>query len=223
MTEASSVPQTRPILALDTGSRWCAAAVRRADGQVFEAAEPIGRGHAERLAPMVQALLGEAGIAPADLARIVAATGPGSFAGTRVGTAFARGLALATGAQAVGVSNLDALARRADPKGVLTVAAIHDARRGELVVQVFTHGVPVTGPDLYSVSDALDELALYGDVHLTGSGAALLGADPAHHDERPSLAELLDLGEAAPLDAPPPSPLYARPPDAKLPGGLEPA
>ena len=61
---------------------------------------------------MVEAVLAEAGLAPGDLDRIGVTVGPGSFAGTRVGTAFARGLALATGARAVGIANLAVIAHQ---------------------------------------------------------------------------------------------------------------
>lgn len=209
------------ILVIDTAGPWCAAAVKRADGAVFERAEKIVRGHAEALAPTVRDLLNEAGLKPSGLTRIGVAAGPGSFAGTRVGVSFARGLALATGAKALGISSLAAWARHVDPGCNETVAVIHDAKRGELIWQIFTQGEPVTGLERGSPDDARTALSEYGDVHMTGSGAALLDADPAHFSDRPALAALVALTEEAPGDAPPPSPLYARPPDAKLPGGLE--
>jgi tRNA threonylcarbamoyladenosine biosynthesis protein TsaB len=205
---------TAPILVIDTVGPWCAAAVQAGDS-VHEDAREIGRGHAEQLAPMVESLLGQAGVKPGELARIGVNTGPGSFAGTRVGVAFARGLALATGAQAVGIGALPALARRADPGAEHTVMAVHDAKRGELIWSVFTHGHLVSEPQRGVLEDALGVLESYGDVHLTGSGAVLLGADPAHFDPRPPLAELIALTAEAPNDAPLPAPLYARPPDAK--------
>lgn len=205
---------TAPILVLDTVGAWCAAAI--SDGErVVEDAREIGRGHAEMLAPMVQDLIARAGLAPGDLARIGVNAGPGGFAGTRVGVAFARGLALATGAKALGVGVLPALARRADPDNAHTIMAVHDARRGELIWTVFTHGHAVTGLERGDVNDAVSVLEAYGDVHLTGSGAVLLGADPAHFDPSPPLAQLLALTAEAPDDAPPPAPLYARAPDAK--------
>lgn len=214
---------TAPVrLVVDTIGPWCACALE-ADGVTHRAAEEIGRGHAERLPVMVEALLAKARIAPADLTRIGVNIGPGGFAGTRVGVAFARGLALATGAQAVGVCNLDALARRADPKGQRTVMAVHDARRGDLVWRVIAHGKPVTEISHGDGHAATDVLETYGDVVLTGSGAALLGADPAHFDPGPPLDALLALTAEATEDAPRPAPLYARPPDAKLPGGQTPA
>lgn len=210
------------ILVVDTTGRWCAAALRLGDGRVFVRHEVIARGQAERLAPLVGELLTEAGLSPADIARIGVATGPGSFAGTRAGTAFARGLALATGARAVGVSSLAAWAYQADPHRERTIAAIHDARRDEVVVQLFTNGEAVSDVVRLPVTEAPAFLADYGDVVLTGSGAALVGADPAGFADEAPLAALLALTAEARDDTPLPSPLYARPPDAALPGGTIP-
>lgn len=210
------------ILVVDTTGRWCAVALRLANGQVFARHEVMARGQAERLAPLVGELLAEAGLTPADIARIGVATGPGSFAGTRAGTAFARGLALATGAKAVGVSSLAAWAHHADPHRERTIAAIHDARRDEVVVQLFTNGEAVSDVVRLAATDAPAFLADYGDVVLTGSGAPLLGADPAGFTDEAPLDALLALTAEAGDDAPLPSPLYARPPDAALPGGIIP-
>ncbi|MGX6646324.1 tRNA (adenosine(37)-N6)-threonylcarbamoyltransferase complex dimerization subunit type 1 TsaB [Maricaulaceae bacterium MS644] len=211
----------KPILVLDTIGPWCAAAVATERGVLRDARE-IGRGHAEILAPMVERLLIQAGITPGDLRRIGVNTGPGGFAGTRVAVAFARGLALATGAQALGIGALDALARRSDPKGEKTVMAVHDAKRGDLVWKIFAHGAPVSALMRGDADDALTELEAYGDIHLTGSGAVLLGADPAHFDPAPPLDALIALTLEAGSDAPLPAPVYARAPDAKLPGGVAP-
>ncbi|MFP4519662.1 MAG: tRNA (adenosine(37)-N6)-threonylcarbamoyltransferase complex dimerization subunit type 1 TsaB [Oceanicaulis sp.] len=210
------------ILALDTIGPWCAAALS-VDGVTHRDAREIGRGHAEVLAPMVEALFAKAGLDPQRLDRIGVNVGPGGFAGTRVGVAFARGLALSTGARALGVGALEALALRADPQRQKTVMAVHDARRGELVWSIIAHGAPVTGLKRGSPEDALADLEAYGDIHLTGSGAALLGADPSHFDPAPPLDALVELTRAAPAGSPPPAPVYARAPDAKLPGGAEPA
>lgn len=204
------------VLVIDTIGPWCAAALKSGD-VVRRDAREIGRGHAEVLAPMVEALLADAGLSPQQLSRIGVNVGPGGFAGTRVGVAFARGLALASGARALGVGALDALAKRADPHAARTVLAVHDARRGELIWRVFSHGAPVTTLKRGGVADALGDLEAYGDILLTGSGAVLLGADPDHFDPAPPLDALLTLSEAAPDDAPAPAPLYARPPDADPP------
>lgn len=201
------------LLALDSTGPWCSAVLSSNGNKVTES-EDIGRGHAERLAPMVQSLFQQADRSPSELDRVGVATGPGSFAGTRVGVAFARGLALATGAQAVGITSLEVLARRADPDGAHTVAVLHDAKRDELIWQIFTHGRAVTQVERGDIAQARQVIIEFGDVRLTGSGAIHLGADPDHFDPEPPLDALLTLTAEAPDDAPLPAPLYARPPDA---------
>lgn len=218
------------LLAIDTTQAWCIAALRRPGHDDLVRAERIGRGHAERLAPMVSDLLVDAGLSPSNLTKIGVATGPGSFAGTRVGVAFARGLALAAGADAVGVSNLAVLARMADPQINHRVAVIHDAKRGELVVQLFDRGRAAGDPARLAVADAASWLSplLEGGAKPVGSGARFVrtvldrtGWPDDVFTEGPDLdpRTLLDL--AGQSDAPP-SPVYARPPDAKLPGGVTP-
>lgn len=212
------------LLAIDTTGADCAVALRAAGRPDLVLSEPIGRGHAERLAPMVEAVLAEAGLAPGDLDRIGVTVGPGSFAGTRVGTAFARGLALATGARAVGIANLAVIAHQHGDARPLAV--LHDAKRGEVIVQLWTDagGQPPERLPLADVSARIRELG-GPRVVLAGSGAALV---PAGDFERMpgaglDMSALLDLTAAADPDAAPASPFYARPPDAKLPGGVEPA
>jgi tRNA threonylcarbamoyladenosine biosynthesis protein TsaB len=182
---------------------------------VSERAEEIGRGHAEVLAPMVEALLAEAGIAASALYRIGVNTGPGSFAGARVGVSFARGLALASEAKAVGVGLLPALALRADPARTASVLAIHDARRGDYLWSLFAPGERRAALNRGSLEEARTAAALVSGLRIVGSGAEALGGEA--FDPKPPLTELLELTAQASADAPPPAPVYARPPDAKLP------
>ena len=96
--------------------------------------EPMDKGQAERLMPMLEEMLQQAGIGWRDLTALAVGTGPGNFTGVRISVAAARGLALGLGVPAVGVSRLEALAHLL-PRP-LTV--IEDARRGEVYVQAFT-------------------------------------------------------------------------------------
>lgn len=211
------------LLAIDTTGPDCSVALRAAGREDIILVEPIGRGHAERLAPMVETVLAQAGLEPRALSRIGVAVGPGSFAGTRVGTAFARGLALATGASAVGIGNLAIIARKALP--LRPLAVLHDARRGEVMLQVWTRE-GAGGLERLAVSEAAGRIrALAGsDVQTAGSGAPLIGdAFPDSGLRGIDMMTLLDLTAEIDPDTAPPSPVYARPPDAKLPGGIEPA
>ncbi|HMP62269.1 MAG TPA: tRNA (adenosine(37)-N6)-threonylcarbamoyltransferase complex dimerization subunit type 1 TsaB, partial [Phenylobacterium sp.] len=73
------------VLAIDTCLEACSAALL--EGQAVLAAEslPLARGHQEALAPLVEKLVAQAGIAFSDLDRIGVTVGPGSFTGLRVG------------------------------------------------------------------------------------------------------------------------------------------
>lgn len=213
------------VLCIDTSGADCAVLLARDGATVGEARERLGRGHAERLAPMTRDVLAQAGAAPAALDRIGVVTGPGSFAGIRVGVAFARGLALTLDIPALGFSLFDLMAR--EHAGESALAAAHDAARGEIAFRLYRKGAPQDGVRRLPVASAATEIAKLGPAPLiVGSGAALLaplvpGARAAP-DGAADLALMARLvAEADPADWPP-NPLYVRPPDAKLPGGVLP-
>ncbi|WP_417497270.1 tRNA (adenosine(37)-N6)-threonylcarbamoyltransferase complex dimerization subunit type 1 TsaB [Maricaulis sp.] len=211
------------LLVIDTTGSDCSVALRVAGQADLCHSDAIGRGHAERLAPMVAGVLEQAGLQASQISRIGVTTGPGSFAGSRVGVAFARGLALASGAEAVGIGNLEVLAQGAAVPGPLAV--LHDAKRGDIVLQVWNGGT-AGAPELLALGDVAGRiLALAGPRgHLAGSGAALLELD-GYVDlamTAISLPALLDLAGRVDAASAPPVPFYARPPDAKLPGGVQP-
>ena len=200
------------ILALDTTGRDCSVALRRDGLPDLELREAIGRGHAERLAPMVAEILEQADLGARDLDRIGVTIGPGSFAGTRVGVAFARGLALAARAPAFGISNL---AIWASLQATRPLAVLHDAKRGEMILQIWDADGH-NPPQRLSLADT--ETHIEG-LQLTGPGAYVFGSK---REESLDLSVLLDLTASAESKQSPPSPFYARPPDAKLPGGIDP-
>ncbi len=211
------------LLAIDTTGPACCVALRVPGQADLVCSESMARGQAERLAPMVQEMLTEAGLEPGELDRIGVTTGPGSFAGTRVGVAFARGLALATGADCVGVSNLAWWVCDADLRPGTPALAVHDAKRGEVVRQFFdgtrAPQTAITQP-VEEVRKFHESLSTGGSAMapvLVGTGAHLLDGGPER--PLPGLRSLLDLagGAAPPFESP--RPFYARPPDAKLPGG----
>ena len=100
------------VLAIDTALEACSAAVLDTDRGGITASESVAmaRGHAEAVMPLIARVMDLAEIEFADLDRIAVTTGPGSFTGLRVGIAAARGIALAAGKPAIGLSTLAAFA-----------------------------------------------------------------------------------------------------------------
>lgn len=118
-------------LAISTATAACSVALLDGDSIVAEEHEVVGRGHAERLIPMIQSLPGRG---RAD--SIWIDCGPGSFTGTRVGLAAARALALAWNVPVTGFSSLSLIATNAiGQSDSVTVALL--AGHGELFVQDF--------------------------------------------------------------------------------------
>jgi hypothetical protein len=95
-------------LGFDTSAAHCAAALLSGDRLIAEAVEPMDRGQAERLIPLLEQMLTDAGVGWRDLAVIGVGTGPGNFTGIRIGVAAARGLALGLGVPAHGVTGFEA-------------------------------------------------------------------------------------------------------------------
>ena len=104
------MPDPLRVLGFDTSAAHCAAAVVCGDRVLAERAEPMTKGQAERLFPLLEELLAEAGLAWSDLDAIGVGVGPGNFTGVRISVAAARGLALSLGIPAIGVSATEAAA-----------------------------------------------------------------------------------------------------------------
>jgi tRNA threonylcarbamoyl adenosine modification protein YeaZ len=226
------------ILALDTCFSACSVAV---DVPPAGAARTpcseraiMETGHAEALMPMIGRVVSEAGIAVADIDRIVVTRGPGTFTGVRTGIAAARGLALATGATLVGVSSLWSpgfLAPTLIPECIGdddAVLVVMDARKGMVYAQVIdTDARELTDPLLVDVAGAAALLprhrlfAVGTAARIVGEAAAGAGRTIAWkhlrmspEDHLPNAVHLIGLGHleacAGPLQ-----PLYLRAPDAK--------
>ena len=220
---APAIPAPMRLLAIDTALEACSVGVSAGDGSSpVLASEVIGKGHAERLLPMIATAMADAGLAFAELDRIAVTIGPGSFTGVRIGIAAARGLALVGGCAMVGIGTLAALAEKArSVSGARPVLAVLDARRDEVYGQLFAaDGTPATEP---TVGDAARFAGLIGpDTLLAGSGAEAVAAVAGvgegrivHREAHPDIAAVLRLGRAAPPSVAPPRPLYLRPPDAR--------
>ena len=194
------------LLALDTSTAACTAALFDGSGAcVAQADELIGRGHSERLVPMIAEMLGGRAAA-----RILVGVGPGSFTGIRVGIAAAHGLAIGWDAELLGMSSLALLAASAGGEAAAAVLGGH----GELFVQDFDSRLEPAG-ELLNLSPAAAAAAARSHL-VVGSGAHKLvearGRGQAL-EAWPSAANALKLPVA--LRTLPAKPVYARAPDAR--------
>ena len=208
------------VLALDTAGTGCFAALYDSaeDRVLGSAGADIGRGHAEQLMAFIDEALEASGKALADVERVAVTIGPGSFTGIRVGVAAARGLALALGVPAVGVSTLSALAADRRAENPLLVAM--DAKREEVYWQSFAaDGGETSLPAIASVEEARAVAARH-DGALAGSAAPLLRDGAPVQTDGVSIATIARLGAHLDPEKHLPKPLYLRGPDAKPQAGF---
>jgi tRNA threonylcarbamoyladenosine biosynthesis protein TsaB len=182
------------ILALDCCLDACSAAITTNGRVLARRIEPMTRGQAERLAPLVAETMEEAALSFPALDRIAVTTGPGSFTGLRVGLAFARGLALALGKPCVGLSSLEVLASGEGAALIETPGAFYCGAFGE---------DPVAPR---AVEDEAAVRAAFGARNFVRYAPGSPTPDPV------VLARLAAVREPA---AHPPRPLYLRAADAK--------
>ena len=212
------------ILAVDTALGACSVALLDDEKVLAHIFEPMERGHAERLAPMVDEAIKQAGVAFADIARLAVTTGPGTFTGQRVGLAFMRGLRLALHVPLTGVTTLEVMARAAMAEtGLTKAAAIHDARRAEAYLLLQDGEEVLLPPMVLPFDEAVARIAALGPCALASTGAAL--ARQVLDDryalstiKQPDALWVARLALKKPPDNSAPGPLYLRAPDAKLPG-----
>jgi tRNA threonylcarbamoyladenosine biosynthesis protein TsaB len=215
------------VLALDTALDACAAAVLDTEQRDLLASEtqPMTRGHAEALMPMVARVMDAARLEFSDIDRIAVTVGPGSFTGVRVGIAAARGIALAAGKPAIGLTTLAAFTASHVAAGFAgTIVPVIDARHGQVYMQVFgPGGRAVIAPRLAALREAIEAARSRAPALVTGSAADLVlrewppdepppQAVPA---KAPEIGWVARLGAAAQEDRAPPKPLYLRAPDAR--------
>jgi len=193
------------ILAFDTSTAACTAALFDGSGDcIAHRDELIGRGHAERLVPMIDELLDGR-----SASRVLVGVGPGSFTGIRVAIAAAHGLAIGWDAELAGISSLALIAAGSDGEVAVAVAGGH----GELFVQQFEDGTSVS--ELRNLAPAA-AAAETGANLVIGSGSRQLVDARGWGEAReawPSASEALKLPEA--LRTLPAKPVYARAPDAR--------
>jgi tRNA threonylcarbamoyladenosine biosynthesis protein TsaB len=167
------------ILAIDTATEGCSVALGLGD-RILERFVEFERGHADRLLPMVEEVLAEAGTWLTALDAIAFGRGPGAFTGVRLAASVAQGLAYGAGIGVVPVSDLAAVAQRA---AVLHPAArrvlvVNDARMREVYWAPFTTegGLRAIGPEQVSAGSAVDLAAVSSAPPWVAAGRGLRAA-----------------------------------------------
>ena len=183
------------LLALDTSTPCTALALGRgggdADGLVAQATHDDRAAPASSLlAPRISALLEEAGITPRQLGAIACGVGPGTFTGTRVALATAKGLAFALPCPLFALSTLASLAGGATRDG--EVLALLDARRGEVYAARFVlaeEGPRALGePRCCPIGQVLTDMVDAPGIQVVGPGAATR-ADAAREGDASALPD----------------------------------
>ena len=201
-------------LAIESATEACSVALFDDGHRVAGFLEVIGRGHAERLVPMIADLPGKG---RAD--RVVVSLGPGSFTGVRIGLAAARALGLAWNVPVLGYPTLALVAAMTRAGAQRAVTVCMTGGHGEWFVQHFAaDGLPET--ELASATPAAAEAR---HLLVAGSQAEALVARTGRGQ---AAALLPDANAFALLDpalvGPSLTPLYGRAPDARLPGAVAP-
>jgi tRNA threonylcarbamoyladenosine biosynthesis protein TsaB len=198
-------------LVIETATPACSAALLRGGEVVGEAHAMVGRGHAERLLPMIEALL--AGRRPE---AILVDCGPGSFTGLRVGLAAAHGLAIGWRIPLAGFSSMALIAAGAsEPSEPSESAVALHGGHGQLFVQSFAYGPLRPADDLRSLLPPEAAAAIRAPL-VIGSGAEALVAARGFGRARPGEPRAADVRRLPPaLRSLPPAPIYGRAPDAR--------
>lgn len=222
------------ILGLDTCFDACSVALDLGDkGCVASRFEGMATGHAERLVPMISEVIAEAGVPFEALDRIAVTCGPGTFTGTRIGVAAARGLAMAASKPLVTATSLWVMAEEiadglasSDLEVEPEILIATDARREEVYCQHFKARAPMSGPAVLSPREASELLARGQPAVIAGSAAAAVLAAmnssesnneviAIRPDLLPNARFLVRIGGRLQYRAEPVCPLYLRPADAK--------
>lgn len=216
------------VLAFDSSGNGCSAAVLVDDRLLAHHFEPMVRGQAERLMPMIERTLAASGLGFSALELIAVTVGPGAFTGVRIGLAAARGLGLATGLPVLGLTSFEAVAADVPaalrPHRSLVVAL--DSRRDELYLQAFDAVDRPLGEGALVAPEAWVAWAPGGPILLAGDGAArfeaglrgraVLRAPGSGIPDAAPLARLAARRWQPGTTLPPLDPLYLRAPDTTM-------
>ncbi len=175
-------------IAIETATEACSVALYL-DGQVIELHEIVPRKHTERLLPMIQQLLDEAGIALTQLDFITFGRGPGAFTGVRIAASAAQGIALGADLPVVPISTLAILAQGCyENYHSTTILSAIDARMGEVYWSIYKPEPTGTGiVDIAQKEEVIDPAKVTISAELTDNISAVGSAWTTYHKQLTSL------------------------------------
>ena len=201
------------LLAFDTATALVTVALHDGDRVVAECASDQPMKHGEQLAPLIEAVMADAGIVRQDLTAIAVGVGPGPFTGLRVGLVTARTLGFVLEVPVYGVCSLDVVAAEVAAGGAAggEFLVATDARRKEVYLAAYdAAGARLEGPVVTRPAEVATDApvagagpGLYPEAFPRAIGPGRPSAGWLAHVVSGELAELLD-----------PEPLYLRRPDA---------
>lgn len=180
------------LLVIDTATEACSVALS-ANGNLISRFEICPQQHSQRLLPMIDEVIAEAGTTIGELDYLGFGRGPGSFTGVRIATGMLQGLALGTGAKVVGVSTLAAMAQQVgcELTDDAQVAVAIDARMDEVYFAQYqiSNGIAeLVGEEAVLPPEQAKAVLAKGTDCFAGTGWA---AYPSLHDEAARLADIL--------------------------------
>jgi len=209
------------MLAINTCEQTCSILVRTKTKD-FLVCEEMSFGQDRALPEQLREVLALAKVSVSDFCKIAVITGPGSFTAVRIGVAFARGLALVANTPTVGVNLLEVLAIQALGSGRDLGVGIKNVGRGQMAwCAIGVNGIekePTVNVDDKILID-VKKLAQDRPVSFAGDKNSVFALD---EDVSCDMALFADRALDLDPQVHPATPWYARPPDAKLPGGIDP-
>jgi tRNA threonylcarbamoyladenosine biosynthesis protein TsaB len=230
----TTAPET--ILALDTSTANCTVALLY-KGEVHAIHEMTPQKHAQRILPMIDDVLKQAGISGQEVDLIAFGEGPGAFTGIRIAAGIVQGLALGWQTPFLAISSLESMAYQlvkaeAGTRPVIWVALM-DARMNEIYLQQGTYSLADKQPwqadktTLLTPLDVTEQLqVIQAQAEKSGQTMIVIGdiekeypeiahAQPVYHDTLPNAHAMLRLAEAyypnsQTLEESLPMPLYLR-------------
>ena len=159
------------ILAFDTALQGCSVGIC-VGGKVFAHNEKMASGQGEKLIPIINDVMAQAGVKFSDLDAIVTTVGPGAFTGLRIGLSAAKSMGLAVDKPVFGITTLQALALQYvdDKSPTHPLAVILETKREDFYFQSFDKNAKAEGEAKAIAGDALKKILERGDYVMIGDG-----------------------------------------------------